>query len=80
MLSGPSGAFFSRLAMLAVRARDIAVAEDALSEAFLSALRTWPERGVPQRPDAWLMTVARNALKNRTRHRSRTLVDGGPAP
>jgi RNA polymerase sigma-70 factor (ECF subfamily) len=58
------------LAMLAARTRDIAGAEDALSEAFLAALRTWPENGVPDKPDAWLLTAARNHLKNVARHRA----------
>lgn len=56
------------LAMLAARTRDIAAAEDALSDAMMAALRTWPERGVPANPDAWLLTAARNALKNAARH------------
>lgn len=37
-------------------------AEDALSEAFAAALRTWPERGVPHNPEGWLLTVARRSL------------------
>lgn len=57
------------LAILVVRSRDVAGAEDALSDAFLSALRTWPERGVPHNPDAWLLTAARNRMKNGHRHR-----------
>lgn len=56
------------LALLAARSRDVAAAEDALSEAFVSALRTWPEKGVPDNPDAWLMTAARNSMTNRFRH------------
>jgi RNA polymerase sigma-70 factor, ECF subfamily len=56
------------LALLASRSRDIAAAEDALSEAFLAALKSWPERGVPVNPDAWLMTAARNRMNNLYRH------------
>jgi RNA polymerase sigma-70 factor (ECF subfamily) len=56
------------LALLAARSRDISASEDALSEAFVSALRTWPTSGVPDHPDAWLMTAARNHLKNGVRH------------
>ena len=41
---------------------DISSAEDALGEAFLSALRTWPEEGVPSRPEAWLLTAAKRRL------------------
>ncbi len=56
------------LAILAARSRDIAASEDALAEAFLNALRTWPDVGVPDNPEAWLMTAARNHLKNAARH------------
>ena len=38
---------------------DFAAAEDLVQDAVLAALRSWPEEGVPQRPDAWLFTVAR---------------------
>jgi RNA polymerase sigma-70 factor (ECF subfamily) len=34
-------------------------AEDALQEAYAQALKVWPERGIPDNPAAWLMTVAR---------------------
>lgn len=55
-------ASYGRLvAILAARSRDLAAAEDALSEAFAAALRVWPERGVPDRPEAWLLTAARRA-------------------
>lgn len=47
------------LALLVRRTRDIASAEDALSDAFAAALREWPAQGVPANPEAWLMTVAR---------------------
>lgn len=56
------------VAMLASRTRDIAAAEDALSEAFRAALVTWPERGVPDRPEAWLLTAARRAIGHQRRH------------
>lgn len=56
------------LALLVSRSRDIAASEDALSDAFVSALRSWPVDGVPHNPDAWLLTAARNHLKNRLRH------------
>jgi len=58
------------LSILVARSRDIAASEDALSEAFVAALRTWPETGVPDNPDAWLMTAAGNTLRNAARHRS----------
>jgi RNA polymerase sigma-70 factor (ECF subfamily) len=62
-------ASYGRLvAILASRSRDIAAAEDALADAFLAALRTWPSRGVPANPDGWLLTAARNRQRNAARH------------
>ena len=56
------------LAILASGSRDISAAEDALSDAFIAALKSWPERGVPDNPDAWLLTTARNSQRNLSRH------------
>ena len=50
------------VAFLAARTRDVAAAEDALAEAFASALAEWPARGIPRTPEAWLLTVARRKL------------------
>ncbi len=50
--------------MLAVRFRDIAAAEDALAEAFASAVATWPDSGVPASPEAWLFSAARHKLQS----------------
>jgi len=47
------------VAFLAARTHDVAAAEDALGDAFVAALRTWPTDGVPANPIAWLLTVAR---------------------
>jgi RNA polymerase sigma-70 factor (ECF subfamily) len=47
------------IAYLAARSRDVAAAEDALAEAFASALADWPRNGVPDSPEAWLLTTAR---------------------
>ena len=58
------------VAYLASVTSDLASAEDALSEAFLAALRTWPERGVPSRPDSWLITAARRSLIDASRRRA----------
>ena len=55
------------LALLCASIGDLASAEDALADAFERALRTWPEQGVPVSPDAWLLTVARNRLRDRWR-------------
>ncbi|OWO92682.1 RNA polymerase subunit sigma-70 [Rhizobium esperanzae] len=58
------------VAFLAARSRDVPAAEDALSEALAAALRVWPERGVPDNPEAWLMVAARRNLMQAARHRS----------
>ncbi len=50
------------VAYLAVRSRDIAAAEDALGDAFLKALKTWPDKGIPDNPEAWLLVTARRRL------------------
>jgi RNA polymerase sigma-70 factor (ECF subfamily) len=47
------------VAFLAAAMRDVAAAEDALSEAFAAALADWPINGCPANPEAWLLTVAR---------------------
>lgn len=52
------------VAILAAQDRDIAAAEDALSDALVSALRTWSAQGVPANPEGWLVTAARNRRKN----------------
>lgn len=52
------------LALLAARTGDVADAEDALADAFEKALRLWPDQGVPSNPDGWLLTVARNRLRD----------------
>jgi len=43
------------------------LAEECAQDAFTQALRRWPRDGVPSRPGAWLMTVARNAAIDRLR-------------
>ncbi|ANL67170.1 RNA polymerase sigma factor protein [Rhizobium phaseoli] len=58
------------IAFLAARSRDVPAAEDALSEALASALRVWPERGIPDKPDAWLLVAARRNLMQSARHRT----------
>lgn len=50
------------VAFLAARTRDVAAAEDALSEAFVAALADWPVNGCPANPEAWLLTVARRKM------------------
>ncbi|MEH2167268.1 MAG: DUF6596 domain-containing protein [Nostoc sp.] len=56
------------VAYLVVRTHDLAAAEDALSDAFLAALKTWPENGVPDNPEAWLLVSARHRLIDNARH------------
>ena len=62
------------VAFLAARSRDVAGAEDALSEAFAAALAQWPRDGVPAKPEAWLLSVARRRGIDTARRR-RTTVD-----
>lgn len=59
------------LAFLSSRTHDIAMAEDALADAFAKALSHWPEQGIPHNPDAWILTAARNKLTDRQRHQTR---------
>jgi len=64
------------VAYLAARTRDVAKAEDALAEAFLEALARWPKSGIPDSPEAWLLTVARRQLIDHDR-RAFTAERGG---
>ena len=56
------------VAFLSVRSHDVAAAEDALGDAFRAALEHWPRTGVPDNPDAWLLTAARRRLIDGARH------------
>jgi predicted RNA polymerase sigma factor len=56
------------VAYLSVQTHDLSGAEDALSEALLKALTAWPRDGVPQNPEAWLLTTARHSLIDYFRH------------
>jgi len=60
------------ISFLAARSRDVSAAEDALSEAVVAALQSWPELGIPSKPEAWLLHAARRRLidairRNQTR-------------
>ncbi len=51
--------------------RHLSLAEEVVQEALMAALQNWPFRGVPRRPEAWLVQVARNrALDALRRHQS----------
>ena len=57
------------VAYLASITGDIASAEDAVGDALLAALSSWPARGVPDRPDSWLLTAARRNIIDAARRR-----------
>ncbi len=63
------------IAFLAARFGDVAAAEDALSEAFASALSVWPRQGCPDNPEAWLLTAARRKLIDEIRRNRQTSSD-----
>jgi RNA polymerase sigma-70 factor (ECF subfamily) len=65
------------IAFLSARTRNVAAAEDALSEAFASALADWPRNGCPDNPEAWLLTAARRRLIDASRRRS---ISDGAVP
>ena len=56
---------------------DFDLAEEAVQDAFISALETWPERGVPDNPGAWITTTARNRAIDRLRRRKRLVEKTG---
>src|ERR1700678_33804 len=58
------------LATLARTVGDLVVAEDALSEATITALATWPTTGIPDNPRAWLAVVARRKALDLLRRES----------
>src|ERR1700681_2364216 len=64
------------VAFLAARTRDVAAAEDALSEAFAAALADWPRNGCPSNPEGWLLTVARRKFIDVARGRRRDEIAG----
>jgi len=57
------------VAFLAARTRDVAGAEDALSDAFAAALADWPTNGIPKSPEAWLLAVGRRKMIDADRRR-----------
>lgn len=65
------------VAFLSARSRDVAAAEDALADAFRTALESWPKSGVPDKPEAWLLVAARRRLIDGARH-ARAHADAAP--
>ena len=65
------------VAFLVAGTRDVASAEDALSEAFAAALADWPRNGCPDNPEGWLLTAARRKLIDFARRRRTTEFAGG---
>ncbi|WP_276352308.1 RNA polymerase sigma factor [Cohnella caldifontis] len=65
------------VAYLAARWRDLAAAEDAMGDALLAALETWPRQGIPAKPESWLLTAASRRLVDRARH---TRIAAGAVP
>ena len=57
------------LAYLSSETRDVAGAEDALGDALVAALTSWPQDGVPRQPESWLLTAARHRLIDQARRR-----------
>jgi len=57
------------IASLARLTRDVGLAEELAQEALVAALVAWPERGVPERPGAWLLATARRRALDELRHR-----------
>jgi RNA polymerase sigma factor (sigma-70 family) len=55
------------IAGIARLVRDIGVAEDLAQDALVAALEQWPESGVPEKPGAWLMAVAKRRAIDRLR-------------
>jgi RNA polymerase sigma-70 factor (ECF subfamily) len=74
MIHGPLAAVLDAsqgrlVAALGAELRDLWAAEEALSDAVAEALVSWPRDGVPQRPEGWLLTVARRRAIDRLRQR-----------
>ncbi len=64
--------------MLAARSGDIAAAEDAIADALERALTRWPAEGVPANPEGWVLTVARNRLRDHWKSHAYRMTDPLP--
>jgi RNA polymerase sigma-70 factor (ECF subfamily) len=63
------------LALLAARNGDIAAAEDAIADALERALTRWPVDGIPANPEGWVLTVARNRLRDHWKSHAYRMTD-----
>jgi RNA polymerase sigma-70 factor (ECF subfamily) len=61
--------------VLAARNGDIAAAEDAIADALERALTRWPAEGIPANPEGWLLTVARNRLRDHWKSHAYRMTD-----
>jgi len=59
------------IAVVARMVRDVGVAEELAQDAFLTALKQWPEAGVPPNPGGWLTATAKNRAIDLMRRRKR---------
>src|SRR5499433_2295143 len=65
------------VAYLVSHTRDVASAEDAFGNALVSALKHWPQDGVPLNPEAWLLKAARHSFIDAIRHQ-RVVLESEP--
>src|SRR5687768_7101741 len=62
------------LSGLATRFRDIELAEEAVQDALVEALRTWPVSGIPDNPQGWISDVAQRRGIDRIRRRDTLMM------
>jgi RNA polymerase sigma-70 factor (ECF subfamily) len=62
------------VAVVARAVRDLDIAEDAVQDAFARAVASWPRRGIPDNPAAWITATAKNAAIDRLRSARRSDV------
>jgi predicted RNA polymerase sigma factor len=66
------------LAVLAAPSGDIPAAEDAIADALERALTRWPTEGIPANPKGWVLTVARNRLRDHWKSHAYRMTDAIP--
>jgi predicted RNA polymerase sigma factor len=69
------GSYGRLLALLAAPTRDIPAAEDAIADALERALTRWPTEGIPANPEGWVLTVARNRLRDQWKSHAYKMTD-----